>query len=34
MRAMRPYEYSDAASLLEAFWNEVYSFLDQRGARR
>jgi hypothetical protein len=30
----RPYVYSDAASLLEAFWNEVYAFIDIHGGQR
>jgi hypothetical protein len=34
LQTTRPYRYADATSLLEAFWNEVYSFLDQQGAQR
>lgn len=31
LRTIRPYEYSDAASLLEDFWKEVEAALAERG---
>lgn len=31
-RTMRPYEYRDAATLLEDFWNEVDRVLRERGS--
>jgi hypothetical protein len=30
-RAIRPYDYTDAAALLTDFWEQVYSVLDERG---
>ena len=30
--SIRPYEYRDAATLLEDFWAEVYAVLKERGA--
>ena len=32
LRSIQPYEYTDAATLLEAFWNEVDEVLRERGA--
>ncbi len=32
MRAIRPYEYKDASTLLEDFWKEVHAVLKERGA--
>ena len=31
LRAIRPYEYKDAATLLEDFWKEVDGVLQERG---
>jgi hypothetical protein len=31
LRTVKPYDYSDAASLLGAFWKEVDSVLQERG---
>lgn len=31
LRAIRPYEYKDAATLLEDFWKEVDAVLQERG---
>lgn len=31
LRTVRPYEYTDAGALLEAFWNEVESVLREQG---
>ena len=33
LRTIRPYEYSDAASLLEDFWKEVEAALAERGVK-
>ena len=33
LRAIRPYEYRDAASLLEDFWKAVESALAERGVK-
>ena len=33
-RRAQPYEYSDAAALLEAFWTQVDAVLDERGVDR
>ncbi|MFZ5702957.1 MAG: toxin-antitoxin system TumE family protein [Pseudomonadota bacterium] len=33
LRTIRPYEYKDAASLLEDFWNEVETALAERGVK-
>lgn len=33
LRTIRPYEYSDAASLLEDFWHEVEAALAERGVK-
>lgn len=33
LRTVRPYEYRDAATLLEDFWSEVESVLAERGIR-
>ena len=33
LRTIRPYEYKDAASLLEDFWKEVESALAERGVK-
>jgi Family of unknown function (DUF6516) len=33
LRTIRPYEYSDAASLLEHFWKEVEAALAERGVK-
>jgi hypothetical protein len=33
MRTVRPYEYTDAARLLEDFWTEVESVLAERGVK-
>ena len=30
-RAVRPYDYADAATLLTDFWEQVYSVLQERG---
>jgi hypothetical protein len=30
----RPYEYTDAATLLQDFWAEVYAVLDEKGVKR
>ena len=32
LRAVRPYEYRDAATLLEDFWNDVDAVLKERGS--
>ena len=32
LRSIRPYEYTDAAALLEDFWTEVDEVLRERGA--
>ena len=32
LRSIRPYEYTDAAALLEDFWKEVDEVLRERGA--
>ena len=32
LRSIRPYEYTDAATLLEDFWKEVDEVLRERGA--
>ena len=32
LRAIRPYEYNDAATLLEDFWKEVDGVLQERGS--
>ena len=32
LRTIRPYEYKDAATLLEDFWKEVDAMLRQRGS--
>ncbi len=32
LRTIRPYEYRDAATLLEDFWNEVDGVLRERGS--
>lgn len=32
LRAIRPYAYKDAATLLEDFWNEVDGVLQERGS--
>ena len=32
LRNIRPYDYSDAATLLEGFWNEVDVVLKERGS--
>ena len=31
LRTVRPYDYTDAATLLAAFWNEVESVMRERG---
>ena len=31
LRTVRPYDYSDAGALLEAFWQEVDSVLHEKG---
>ena len=31
LRVVKPYDYSDAASLLEVFWREVDSVLNEQG---
>ena len=33
-RRAQPYEYSDAAALLQAFWTQVDAVLDERGVDR
>jgi len=33
-KVVKPYEYEDAAALLEAFWTEVDAFLDKAGVKR
>jgi hypothetical protein len=33
LKSVKPYEYADAAALLEAFWTEVDRILKQRGAQ-
>jgi hypothetical protein len=32
LRTVRPYDYTDAAALLAAFWKEVESVMNERGA--
>ncbi len=32
LRTVRPYDYKDAAALLEDFWNEVDAVLKERGS--
>lgn len=32
LRSVRPYDYRDAATLLEDFWNEVDAVLKERGS--
>ena len=34
LRRVRPYEYTDAAALLAAFWNEVESVMREKGVWR
>ncbi len=34
MRTVKAYEYSDAATLLADFWNEVDAVLDERGVHK
>ncbi len=34
LRAVKPYEYRDAATLLGDFWDEVYAVLKERGVSR
>jgi hypothetical protein len=34
MSTARPYDYSDAATLLEDFWAEVDAVLDEKGVKR
>ena len=31
LRTVRPYDYTDAAALLAAFWNEVESVMREKG---
>ena len=33
LRAIKPYEYADAASLLEDFWSEVEAVLAEKGVK-
>ena len=33
LRTIRPYDYNNAASLLEHFWNEVEAALTERGVK-
>jgi Family of unknown function (DUF6516) len=32
-RTVQPYDYTDAATLLSDFWDQVYSVLNERGVR-